>query len=89
MQIVHHPNWYRDFLEDMARRGPTHLRDASEHCPVDNTINSFTHYFGDKSFIKSQERIEELAKYFDARAGIFKPASTMNTIVKTCNKIFS
>ena len=39
MQIVHHPNWYRDFLEDMARRGPTHLRDASQHCPIDNTIH--------------------------------------------------
>ena len=38
MQIVHHPNWYRDFLEDMARRGPTHLRDASRHCPIDNTL---------------------------------------------------
>lgn len=64
MQIVHHPNWYRDFLEDMARRGPTHLRDASQHCPIDNTINSFTHFYGDKNFIKPRDQIDESKGFF-------------------------
>ena len=64
MQIVHHPNWYRDFLEDMARRGPTHLRDASQHCPIDNTINSFTHFYGAKDFIKPRNEIDESKSFF-------------------------
>ena len=64
MQIVHHPNWYRDFLEDMARRGPTHLRDASQHCPIDNTINSFTHFYSAKDFIKPRNEIDESKGFF-------------------------
>ena len=41
LQIVKHDNWFRDFVFDMSRRGPTHLRDMPQHCPVDNTLNLF------------------------------------------------
>lgn len=41
LQIVKHDNWFRDFIIDMSRRGPTHLRDMPEHCPVDNKDNLF------------------------------------------------
>lgn len=41
VQIVHHENWFRDFVIDMSRRGPTHLRDMPQHCPKDNTDNLF------------------------------------------------
>ena len=41
LQIVKHDNWFRDFVFDMSRRGPTHLRDMPQHCPVDNTSNLF------------------------------------------------
>ena len=41
LQIVKHDNWFRDFVIDMSRRGPTHLRDMPEHCPKNNDKNLF------------------------------------------------
>ena len=41
LQIVKHNNWFRDFVIDMSRRGPTHLRDMPQHCPPNNTENLF------------------------------------------------
>ena len=41
LQIVKHDNWFRDFVIDMGRRGPTHLRDMAQHCPVNNKDNVF------------------------------------------------
>tara|TARA_B100001057_G_scaffold226778_1_gene227113 strand:+ start:2677 stop:4128 length:1452 start_codon:yes stop_codon:yes gene_type:complete len=41
MQIIRHSNWFRDFVTDMGRRGPTHLRDMPQHCPSDNEDNIF------------------------------------------------
>ena len=34
-------NWFRDFVIDMGRRGPTHLRDMAQHCPQNNNDNVF------------------------------------------------
>ena len=41
LQIVQHDNWFRDFVIDMGRRGPTHLRDMAQHCPQNNNDNVF------------------------------------------------
>ena len=41
LQIVKHDNWFRDFVIDMSRRGPTHLRDMPDHCPKNNDLNLF------------------------------------------------
>ena len=41
LQIVKHDNWFRDFVIDMGRRGPTHLRDMAQHCPQNNNDNVF------------------------------------------------
>ena len=41
LQIVQHDNWFRDFVIDMGRRGPTHLRDMAQHCPENNESNVF------------------------------------------------
>lgn len=41
LQIVKHDNWFRDFVIDMGRRGPTHLRDMAQHCPINNRDNVF------------------------------------------------
>ena len=43
-QIVKHDNWFRDFVVDMGRRGPTHLRNMSDHCPSNNDANVFGWY---------------------------------------------
>ena len=63
LQIVQHDNWFRDFVIDMGRRGPTHLRDMSQHCPKNNKDNVFcwfneyhtqTHYKPIKDINKSK-----------------------------------
>ena len=41
LQIVKHDNWFRDFVTDMGRRGPSHLRDMPQHCPINNENNIF------------------------------------------------
>tara|TARA_R110001592_G_scaffold92661_6_gene269890 strand:+ start:10724 stop:12202 length:1479 start_codon:yes stop_codon:yes gene_type:complete len=61
LQIVKHDNWFRDFCVDMGRRGPTHLRDMSNHCPVDNTSNVFC-WFNDYHKQTHHKPIEEIDK---------------------------
>ena len=54
LQIVKHPNWFHDFITDMSRRGPRHLREMPQHCPKDNLSNLFG-----RSNIKPIEEIDK------------------------------